>query len=730
MARKKPTKKKVFRTSEAEVRIYAAAFFILTFAAIIVVRLLFIQVWEKRKYGQMADKQYVLEIPVEAQRGLIYDRNMEYMVLNEPCVSIGLDKRQMQGTARDYARKLSNVLHISQNRLQARINSVKGNFVWLQRRIDVEIGPKVASLNLPGVLVERDTRRIYPHQEIASHLLGFTDPDNNGLEGGELQFNDLLKGESGHVIIQRDGRGRAVPENVVEQVVPRDGKSIVLTIDYIIQTIATEELRNAARDFNARKGAVIVVNPQSGEILAMANVPSYNPNAPTDYPVSLRRNKVVTDVFEPGSTFKIVSFSAILENHLRNIEDLVFCENGLYRDNGRTIRDVKGYSWLTVADVLKNSSNIGTAKMAAELGGEKFYQAVQAFGFGERTGIELPGETSGLVNPPAAWSEFSLASMSFGQEISVSALQLAMAYAAIANGGQLLKPKILYGVVDENGELDPAPKTEIMRQAISAKTAKTLTNLLVNVVEAGTGQPAKIEGLRIAGKTGTAQKALPNGRGYSENEFVSNFAGFFPAEQPKYLIYVTLDTDNKNQWGKYAAATFKRIAERIRVQEERLLLRVTQAENNQKMNPATKEIYNFVMPNLVDRKFASSKNVLEEMGLQIEKSGSGEFIQSQSIEPGKLVSAGDVVKIELFEVKKSDGQIPMPSLIGLSLREALGQLALHSLEPVVYGRGQVKSQKPSPGSLVRAGTRCVIECDEPNLRSPVLPTSSVGSGYD
>ena len=681
-------KKSVFRASEDEIRIYVAAIFIFMFASAIVLRLLYIQIWEKKKYGQMADKQYIVEIPVEAQRGLIYDRNMEYLVLNEPCVSIGLDKRQMQGTSRAYAKALSRVLMLHPERLRKRINSVKGNFVWLRRRVDVEIGPKVAALNLAGVRVERDTRRIYPHQEVASHILGFTDPDNNGLEGIELQYNELLTGKNGRVVIQRDGRGRAVPENIVEQVQPQDGKSIVLAIDYIIQTIATEELRNAAREFNARQGIVIVCNPQSGEILAIANVPSYNPNSPVKSSANARRNKAVTDVFEPGSTFKIVLFSAILEHNKKQITDLVFCENGIYRNDGRVIRDVKNYGWLTGVNVLQNSSNIGTAKMAQELGERKFIKMVQAYGFGVKIGIDLPGETTGLVKSLNKWSTFSLASMAFGQEISVSALQLAMAYAAIANGGEWLQPRLLRGTLDENGEVIESRQGKKGKRVISSKTAKKLTDLLVAVVEDGTRSPARIEGLQIAGKTGTAQKALPNGKGYSETEFISNFAGFFPAADPKYLIYVMLDTDKKNQWGKFAAATFKRIAVRIRVQEKRLYTQITDASYSAQNSESPRELKNFVMPNLVNRRYSFGKNALEAMGLEIEEGGQGEFILSQSVAPGEEIMPGEMVKLHLFEVEKSDGRLTMPSFIGLSLREALSRLRSTTPSPLCSGLGR------------------------------------------
>lgn len=713
-----------------DARIYVAVFGLLLFAAVIILRILFIQVWQAGRYSKMADRQYILEIPLEARRGLIYDRHMEYLVLNESCVSIGLDKRQMSGTAAEYARGIASVVKVDPTFLTRRINSVKSNFVWLLRRVDFEYGPKIRTLNLPGIIVEKDSRRIYPHQEVASHILGFTNVDNAGIEGVELSFNETLTGRNGSLVIQRDGRGNPVPEITVSRVEPQDGKSIVLTIDYIMQTIATEELRNAVREFNARNGTVIICNPQTGEILAIANEPSYNPNHLGRSSPSARRNRALTDLFEPGSTFKLATFSTILESNAKSIADLVFCENGTYNKNGRIIRDTKKQAWLTVADVLKLSSNIGTIKLAEEVGGGAFYRTVEKLGFGARTGIPLPGEAPGLLRAPRDWSNYTLASMAIGQEVSVTALQMTMAYAAIANGGTLLKPRLLLGQLDEKNRLQRLKQDEEGTRVISPETAATMRGLLKRVVEEGTGEPARIPGLSVAGKTGTAQKALANGRGYSDSEFIANFVGFFPAEEPKYLIYVVLDTDRQNQWGRYAAATFKRIAERIRVQEKRLLSSgipapTKSAQPQAPESEASPVLNAVVLPDFTHRRADQGRLALEAIGLTVVAEGTGSTIVTQEPPPGAQVPAGSVVRLTLANTEIPDGVIKMPNVVGLSLRVALHRLAQHNLDPMVYGHGRVVRQKPEPGTPIKAGARCIVECSVPAVQLPAHASVSL-----
>ncbi len=691
----------------------------MVFAAVIVLRLLYIQLWERSKYKQMADRQYIIKLPLDAQRGLIYDRNMNLLALNEACISIGLDKSQMEGTATHYARQLARVLDVSEARLKRRITSVRNNFLWLVRRIDSDYGLKVASLQLPGIRVEKDTRRKYPHQDIGSHILGFTNADNEGIEGVELSYNSTLAGRPGWKIIQRDGRGRAKPEFVLDEVEPRQGTDVVLTIDYILQTIATEELRTAARQYNARSGSIIIADPQTGDILAMANEPGYNPNAISESPVSARKNRAITDVFEPGSTFKIATFAALLEmKHLRE-DTLLNCENGRYRDNGRIIRDTSPHKILSATDVMRYSSNIGTVKLAKMLRNEEMYDMVRKFGFGSRTRIGLEGETPGILHRPQKWSSYTRSSLAIGQEISVSLLQLTMAYAAIANGGKLLKPNIVKGTLNENGQLEEWPNRKVVREVISESTAARLTTMLRRVVESGTGKAARIPGISIAGKTGTAQKPRKDGKGYSETEFISSFVGFFPAENPRYLISIMLDTDRQNQWGGASAApTFKRIAQRILIadrKQERYTSLPAEKNGSETNGHAASVVDRIVLPDLSSRRFETARAALRDMGLEVVAEGEGEFILTQSPEPGSILTRGQEVRLQLFTVVDSDGYIEMPSVVGLSLREALNRLAIENIEPVVYGSGRVKSQKPRAGTRVRAGIRCIIECEPPEV---------------
>lgn len=709
----------------AESRLYTTAFILLAFAAIVALRLLYIQGIQNSKYSAEALNQYLIKIPREGHRGLIYDRRMQNLVLNESCVSIGLDKSRMNASPRVYARKLSRLLNRSESWLQKRIQRVSGDFVWLERRVDTEIGSKIATLKLQGIRIEKDTRRNYPHQEVASHVLGFTDTDNKGIEGVEYFYNDYLTGQNGWTLIQRDGRGRAVPEHVIQAVEPENGRSLVLTYDLIFQTIATEELRTATRKYNASSGCVIILEPNTGNILAMANAPGYNPNFPTQYSVASRRNRAITDAFEPGSTFKIVPFAAMLETGKVNLAEAVFCENGKYKMNGRVIRDTKSHSWLLPADVLRVSSNIGTVKLTKTLGSEALYNMGRKFGFGKRTGIRIPGESSGLFKDIPHWSSFSQASIAIGQEVSVNALQLALAYAAIANGGNLLQPRVIRGIIGEDGHLEKLagePERRIPQRVLSVESAARLKNMLVRVVEKGTGKAARLPGIRVAGKTGTAQVPRRDGKGYSDNEFIASFVGFFPADKPEFLIFVMLKTDRANQWGSRSAApTFYNIAKRIAVNLSEPGTRLTDATNKQNTDHgASHELLKIVVPDLRNRRFEIAQSVLQDIGLRPVFEGEGEFVKSQFPVPDSRLSFGDEVKLERFSAKISDGYNKMPELIGMSLREALNRLAICNLEPMVYGNGKVVRQKPAPGSPVKTGVRCVIECEPPDINIQFL----------
>ncbi|KAA3661407.1 MAG: PASTA domain-containing protein, partial [Calditrichaeota bacterium] len=584
------------------------------------------------------------------------------------------------------------------------------------------VGSKIAALNLQGVRIEKDTRRNYPHQEVASHVLGFTDADNKGIEGVEYYYNDYFTGQDGWSLIQRDGRGRAVPEQVIRSQEPVNGQSLVLNIDLIFQSIATEELKAASRKYNASSGSVIILDPNTGNILAMANEPGYNPNAPTNYSIASRRNLAITDAYEPGSTFKIVPFAGLLESKKLKLNEAVFCENGSYTVRGRTIRDTSPHGWLVPSDVMRYSSNIGIVKLTRNLGNAALYNTVKLFGFGNKTDVEFSGENSGSIRDIPEWSSFSQASIAIGQEISVNALQVALAYAAIANGGNLLQPHLVRGVLLEDGTIEKIPHASeetMPKRIISAETADQLKKYLVKVVEEGTGKDAAIPRIRVAGKTGTAQVPRKDGKGYSTTDFISSFIGFFPAEKPQYLIYVVLHTDRVNQWGSKAAVpTFQRIAKRISVNLQQTESNFTEVNPAESKRPETFDMQQIIVPDVQNRRFETAVAALQDLGLHTVFTGEGEFVNSQFPAPGTRLSAGDEIKLERFTIVTSDGYTKMPDLVGLSLREALNRMAISDLEPMVYGNGKVVRQKPAPHTPVRTGIRCVIECETPNVKIP------------
>jgi cell division protein FtsI (penicillin-binding protein 3) len=395
---------------------------------------------------------------------------------------------------------------------------------------------------------------------LAGQVLGFTGIDGQGLEGIERQLDAVLRGEVDALDVERDARGRRIAVDGRWRPLPRVGAQIELTIDAGLQHVAERELANAVQEFEADAGIALVMAPDTGEILAMANVPLLDPNAPTETAVAARKNRIVTDFYEPGSTFKVFLAAAALDHGVVRPEDKIFCENGNYPIGRRVIHDSHPHGTLSFAQVVHQSSNIGCAKVAERLGTERYAAAIDRFGFGRPTNIELPGESGGMVRPASRWGRIHLATTAFGQGIAVTPLQLTRAFAAIANGGLLLRPHIIRRVRDENGTALRAAAPEVEHRVLSESTARTMTGILIGAVEHGTGKNARMEGYAVAGKTGTAQKVDANGR-YSKRGRMSSFIGYVPAERPRLVILVTLDTPRKATYGGVVAApTFRRIA--------------------------------------------------------------------------------------------------------------------------------------------------------------------------
>jgi cell division protein FtsI (penicillin-binding protein 3) len=435
----------------------------------------------------------------------------------------------------------------------------KKSFIWLARKISPEQSAAIKKLNLKGINFIKESKRCYPNSYLASQIIGFAGLDNVGLEGLELYYNSYLKGESGWALFLRDARQKrlSLGEKVISA---RDGYDLVLTIDEIIQYIAERELDKAYKTHHAKGATIIVMDPHTGAILALASRPSFDLNNPVRANKDEIRDRAICDLFEPGSVFKIVTASAALEEKKVTEEDKFFCENGAYKVGPHILHDHRPHGTLTFREVIEQSSNIGTVKVAQMLGPDMLYRYIKLYGFGSKSGIDLPGEIPGMIREPRLWSKISIAAVPIGQEVGATALQLVAAISVIANGGQLMKPYLVHQIQDKHAEVIKKFSPTLVHKVISLDTALRLKKILTGVVEEGTGKLAKIEGFSAAGKTGTAQKLELNGT-YSHDKFVASFIGFAPAEDPLVAIVVMVDEPHPAYFGGVVAApVFKNVA--------------------------------------------------------------------------------------------------------------------------------------------------------------------------
>ena len=521
-------------------------------------RLLFVQLGAAKPLSKLASDQYRNYICLLPKRGVIFDRNLRKLAISLNLSSIFLDPELVEN--KEYAiRELSRVFKINEDEMRRNMNKEK-RFIWLSRKVQAGLEKEVRRLGIKGVGFIKEPQRVYPNGTLASHVIGFVGVDNNGLEGIELGFDKFLKGAVGWRYTMRDAKNREVPSYEYKEIPPADGNDVVLTIDSIVQAIAEKELDEHVKKYNGKAGSVIVMDPYTGDILALANRPTYDPGKIKAYPVDARRNRAICDFFEPGSSFKIVTASAVLEEDVVGSEDKFFCENGSFKWSNHVYHDHTGHGWMSFRDVIKYSSNIGTMKAAIKLGEDKMYNYIKRFGFARQTGIDLPGEVSGIVRPPSKWSKLSLTSMAMGQELTVTAIQLACAISTLANGGYYVKPRFVDRVQDRTGAIIKKFEPERMHRVISDETAKEVREILRGVVEEGTGKAADLEGYFPAGKTGTAQKIEPDGS-YSHRKFTASFIGFLPFDEPKFVIVVVMDEPRPYYYGgTVCTPVFKKVA--------------------------------------------------------------------------------------------------------------------------------------------------------------------------
>ena len=639
---------------------------LLCFCFVLVLGRMFqLQVLKKEQLYKLAARQQHTQIPLVPKRGTIYDSRGNELAVSIEVDSVYADARKVTEVEKT-ARELAAILEIDRQELKQRLKNHR-SFEWVQRKISPKEVEQIKALRLSGVSFLKENRRFYPNSQLAAHLVGFVGLDSKGLEGIEFQYDALLNGANQVWTTARDALGREIAMGKISFEKEDHYRNIILTIDKPIQHITETELGRGVEKWGAKGGMAIAMDPWSGKILAMVSFPTFNPNQFIQYRSKSWRNRALSDVFEPGSMFKAFLAAAALEEQVVRPSDSFFCENGSYKVYDRTIHDHSKHGYLTFQQIIKFSSNIGASKVGEKMGKERLYRYISAFGFGEKTRIGLPGEGKGIVHHPRYWSPVALDTISFGQGVSVTGVQLAAALSAIANGGSLMKPYVVEKITNEKGEVVQSFKPETIRKVISEETARKVRVLLKAATEkGGTGEGAVPAGYEVAGKTGTAQKVDSLMGGYSDDRYVSGFMGFAPADAPKLVVLVIVDEPQGDSYGGVVAA------------------------------PIFKMIMEKALPSL---------NVIPK-GAMVVKS---EFDSAPRRE-----ASGPQPLIDEIKVGKGMATVVMPDLTGLSMRNALSRMEGKGLVIKVSGNGKVVDQVPRPGSVIEKGDICFLKFRSPS----------------
>jgi cell division protein FtsI (penicillin-binding protein 3) len=714
--------------NRTNLRLYLLGAVLLLWCAIICGRLIYLQIFRYGDFQSRAQHQQQRTAEVSAKRGIIYDR-----AGRELAMSIAVDSLFAVPTEiPDLASTISLIAHITRDdprEILARCQASK-TFCWVARKADAETARRIRALNLRGIHFQKESKRFYPKRDLAAQVIGYVGTDDQGLSGIEREYDETLQGKPGRLLISVDARRQWFASVEKE---PEPGENVVLTVDQQIQYIAERELEAAMKQTRAESGTVIVENPRTGEILALANRPTFNPNISDDITPQKLKDHAVSDVYEPGSTFKLVTLAAALEEKLTRPDEMIDCQMGSILFNGMRIRDSKPHGVLSVAEVLAESSDVGSIKVGMRLGDDRFYRYIRAFGFGQRTGIELPGETRGLTKPPSRWSRVSIAAISMGQEIGITPLQLVGLISTMANDGVYVAPKIVAGTMPPQGSpqmIAFQPSEE--HRVLSSFTAAEMRQMMQGVVLHGTGKRAILEGYSSAGKTGTAQKVDPATHTYSRTKYVGSFAGFAPINNPAIAVVVILDSAvGPHQGGQVSAPVFQRVAQET--------LEYLHVPHDLELPPSRELL-------LAERKVKEKD--LEEgspdrIGDSLEAADSGEtdslppadnpkpplqvattpvvqaaLRQHQPLSPaaadptptttapaaaGRLPASGTVV----LEVEQ--GGVAVPSFVGKSVRSAIETAEETGLELDVVGSGLAQEQSPAAGSHVAAGARVTVK---------------------
>src|SRR5712664_1064515 len=672
------------RQNRVHVRLLMVAGVVLLWTTAVFGRLSYLQLFAHGEYLARAQRQQQRTIEITPKRGIIYDRNLRALAMSVPVKSAFAVPVEIADESLA-ARLLSGVLCVPQDVLETRMASSR-SFVWISRKLPPEKVEAIEALNLNGIYFQDENQRFYPKRDSAAHVLGFVDRDEKGLAGIEYELDSQIRSKSEKIVVMADARQRWFDGGEAQR---ERGANVVLALDEKIQYIAQRELVAAIEKTHALAGSVIVMNPNTGEILAMSNWPRFNPNAASEAPAESRMNRAIAALYEPGSTFKLITLAAAFDQEITQPNEIFDCENGAIYIAGHRIRDHKPFGLLSVSEILAKSSDVGAIKIAVRLGAPRFYDYIRAFGFGSPTGIDLPGEGKGLLHRLENWSAISIGSVSMGQEIGVTPIQLVTAVSAIANGGVLAKPHVVQAI--KRGERVVGPDSVYSggeaRRVIRPETAATLRRLMEGVVLSGTGTFARLDGWTAAGKTGSAQKIDPATGRYSPTQLIASFTGFAPISNPAVTILVSLDSPvGLHEGGQVAAPVFKRVAEQVLSYldvprgipvRERILTasRKTPSSN--------------ALPDVTDFSPAETSGATDS---------SAEFAEA----------AGLRATVPQTVALAEGARITVPKLKGKTVREVTEECFRLGLSPVLIGTGVALEQSPNAGQPTRPGGRVTV----------------------
>ncbi len=674
------------KTARTRILVLAIAMFVWCIA--IVGRLIDLQVLRHAELLDKALRQQQHVIHLVPRRGDIFDREHRELAISVDVDSLAAWGSQIKNPPA-VARTLAPILQMDSREIETKLVSTRG-FVWIKRKLDKPDADRIRALNIPGLQFIKESKRIYPKLDLASQVLGYVGLDNEGLGGIEYYYDDKIRGLPGRLFVQVDARRQRYAS---KEVGGAGGDNAVLTIDENIQYIAQKALDEAMDQTHAEGGSAIVMNPHTGEILALANAPDFNPNRYRAYSPETWKDRAAQSIYEPGSVFKIVTVSAALQEGLANPDEVVDCQMGSIVLAGHTIHDHERLGLLTVTQIIVKSSDIGAIKLGLRLGNDRFYRYIRAYGFGSLSGIDLPGEARGIARDPSEWSKISVGAISMGQEIGVTPIQVLRMVATIANDGLMPRPFITESITDPNGKLVIANTPQFTR-VVSPRTAVMMKKMLEDVVLEGTGRRARLDGYTAAGKTGTAQKADPQTGRYYLDKYVASFAGFTPVNNPVLAIIVVLDSPvGPHQGGQVAAPAWKEIAEQtlryLNVPPELPLMQVAK-----KTSPAisSDDVADYESNNLLDAPPETKPAAAAKIPVQA---------VSNPSDPGGP-------RVEEEKVFQATSQtVAVPSLIGKSLRDAAFECERAGVELVVDGSGFVVAQSPAPGTLVAPQSKIV-----------------------